>query len=211
MVLKGKISFDKKNLPPYIFFYNVALITFLIAWLALCLPLMAVIGIIYGEAIITYITMIVSFSIFAVGMLIFVVLASRLRKRLVDEKCAEIEKEFEDMPLEQATQILKDKGVINESGFILKEDIFGNKVVPFDRMQFLFYAYASLSEICYCIALAEKDDNKLQAIYSLDGALYNFLNKYGFDINYKEWDKKAFSWIAKEKRLLCKVILGYRI
>ena len=199
MVLKGKISFDKKNLPPYIFFYNVALITFLIAWLALCLPLMAVIGIIYGEAIITYIT------------LIFVVLASRLRKRLVDEKCAEIEKLFVDMPIEQATQILKDKGVINESGFILKEDIFGNKVVPFDRMQFLFYAYASLSEICFCIALAEKDDNKLQAIYSLDGALYNFLNKYGFDINYKEWDKKAFSWIAKEKRLLCKAILGYRI
>ena len=211
MVLKGKISFDKKNLPPYIFFYNVALITFLIAWLALCLPLMAGFWNFFGGGKKKKINIIINFFLFFVGVFIFFFLASRLRKRLVDEKCAEIEKEFEDMPLEQATQILKDKGVINESGFILKEDIFGNKVVPFDRMQFLFYAYASLSEICFCIALAEKDDNKLQAIYSLDGALYNFLNKYGFDINYKEWDKKAFSWIAKEKRLLCKVILGYRI
>lgn len=39
MIFRGEtIRFDKNNLPPYVFGYNVAMVTFFVAWFVLCVP-----------------------------------------------------------------------------------------------------------------------------------------------------------------------------
>ena len=108
MVLKGRISFDKKNLPPYVFKYNVALIGFFIGWFVLCLPPIIAVAVHFGESFTTYAVMIALFGLFAVGFIIYYIIAMCLRKRLVNECAAKLEEEFKDMSLEEARAALKE-------------------------------------------------------------------------------------------------------
>lgn len=224
MILKGTISFDKENLPSYIFKYNVAMVSFFAGWFVLCLPPMIAVGYIYGENPATYITMIALFGLFFIGLLILYITAMKLRERLIDERTAEIEEEFADMPLEKAEAILKGKGIITESGFVAQSDVFGNTVIPFEKLN--YYVMARLyvfkhGSIVQLWTRPSKIDVFLQVYtdgengveyedeYPLDGALFNFLDKRNLITNYE--DNRDFALLKDNKRNFCRMALGYKM
>ena len=210
MILRGQLRFDKRNLPPLVFKFNVALICFFAAWFILCVPIMIVIGLIYDERVETYATMIALFAVFFIGLGIFYLVALRLRGRVVEENAARLEEEFADMPLDTAEEILKQKGVINDIGFVLKEDLFGTKTIPFDRAECSLFATLSASGVgvkAY-VCDAGGEDGGSEIFLAADRALFNFLDKRNL-INYK--DDKELEYFKTDKRKFCRQFFGFRI
>lgn len=211
LTLKGKISFDKENLPPYIFKFNIALVVFFAAWFVLCLPPVIVLGCVYGESPVTYITMIAVFAAFFIGLLILCTVALLLRKRLVEERAAQLEVEFADMPLDEATQALKSDGKITDYGFITGEgDVFGNRVIPFDKSEFCFYPYAQASTISFIAEIYDSDsEDGFGYAYVVDRAMFNFLDKRGFNLDLES--NKSFAYLKHNKKNFCRYAFGFKL
>ena len=218
MILREPIRFDKENLPPFIFKYNVAWISFIAAWFILCLPMMIATGYAFGDSIETFAAIFGLFGVLILGLIIFHIVALKLRIRLVDECAAALEKEFVDMPLEQAEQILKDNGVINDYGFIADEgdvfiadegDVFGISTVAFDIAEFALYAHAEGSRVA-CIAKIQCDENydTIRTVV-VDCALYNFLQKRNFHIDLES--NKDFALLINDKKNFCRRAFGFKI
>lgn len=223
MILKGKISFDKENLPPYVFKYNVAMLAFFIGWFIVCIPIIAAVGVVCGESPATYITMIALFGLFFIGLLILYIAAMKLRERLIDERTAEIEEEFADMPFEKAEAILKEKGIITESGFVAQSDVFGNTVIPFEKLNYYvsarLYVFKrgsivqvwtrpSKIDVFLKVCTNGEEGVKFEDEYPLDGALYNFLDKRNLITDYE--DNIDFAILKSDKRNFCRMALGYK-
>ncbi len=192
------ISLDKKNLPGYIYKLNVALLIFFALWFTAGVAAMVTVGCIYGESVITYAVMGGVFALFFLGLAIFLIADNKLHKRLIDERAAELEKEFIDMPFEEAERILKESGVITDYSFIVNDDgVLGKNTVPFEsaKIEFLFY---SVSTHIYLSASLYNADGKIVESFELNRALCNFLrgkkikilNAEHFELFVK--DKKAF-------------------
>lgn len=203
------ISLNKKLLPKYLYKLNVALVSFFAAWFSLGVTLMVTIGCIYQESIITYAVMIATFAAFFIVLAIFCVIDVKLQKRLVKERTAELEKKFIPMPFDKAERILKERGIINDNGFITSKenDVFGEKVVvPFDKASFSFGFSQFASQIYLSIALYSKDDEgdgEAKAEYEIDCALYNFL--LGKDTDLK--DNYYFNLLIKDKSAFAALVL----
>ena len=192
------ISLDKRQ-PKYLYNLNLALTLFFILWFALGVPLMITVGCIYDESVITYIVMCCTFAVFFIGLAIFIVVDKKLNKRLIEERTAQIEEEFTDMPFEEAERILKERGIITDSGFVVKSDVFGEEVAPFEEVWIdLYFSLAASEKIDICL-FSNKSSFKRIAKYSLDCAMYNFLVNKNTGIksntvfNLLVKDKKAFA------------------
>ena len=211
MILKGQLSFDRKNLPPYVFKFNVALICFFAAWFILCVPTMIVVGVIYDERIETYATMIALFGLFFVGLGIFYLISFKLRKRVIETNAARLEKEFADMPLDRAEEILKQKGVITDIGFVVgKDDVFGAKIIPFERAECSAFSYIGTFGIGIKVYVydAEGEDGEDDVVLTADGALFNFLDKRNLiDLE----DNAYFEYFKNDKRNFCRQVFGFKI
>lgn len=211
LILRGKISFDKKNLPPYIFKFNIALVVFFAAWFVLCLPAMIAVGCVLDESPVTYITMIAMFAVFFLGLLIFCTVAFKLRRRLVEERAAQIEEQFADMPLNEATEILKREGRITDYGFITNVgDVFGNRVILFEKAEFCFYPGAFASEIWFMAEINDSDsEDGFGYACEVDRALFNFLDKRGFNLDWE--DNKSFAYLKYDKKNFVRKALGFKL
>lgn len=225
MIFRGEtIRFDKSNLPPYIFKFNVAMVTFFAAWFALCVPPCIAVGCTFGESSVTYITMGSLFALFFIGLLILYIVALKLRERLVSERAAELEEKFRDIPLDTATEILKERGVINDNGFIASRgDIFGGKVVPFDKAELSVYAAGyeigvtghSIKKVTHplkiniYLGLSDGVDVEDLATYDLDGALFNFLDKRNLIKNYE--DNRGFILLKTDKSNFVRYAFGFKL
>lgn len=210
MILRGQLSFDKHNLPSFIFKFNVALVGFFAAWFALCVPTMVAVGVIYGERVETYATMIALFSVFFVGLGIYYLIALKLRKRLVEVNAAHLEEEFTDMPLETAEEILKQRGIINDKGFVVpEEDVFGAKIIPFGRAECSLFSYLSAFGIGVKVYVYDVDgaDGEDDLVLPVDGALFNFLDKRNL-INCE--DNVYFKYFKKDKINFCRQVFGFK-
>ena len=210
MILKGQIRFDKSNLPPLIFKFNIALICFIGAWFLLCVPTMVVVGVIYGERVETYATMIALFGLFFVGLGVYYLVALGLRKRIVEINAVQLEEEFTDMPLDKAEEILKQNGVITDDGFVMRQDdVFGNKTIPFERAACSAFAYigSSGAGIKVYVYDSEGEDGEDDVVLTVDRALFNFLDKRNL-IDYKE--NIYFEIFKKDKRNFCRKVLGFK-
>ena len=207
MILKGQIRFDKQNLPPLVFKFNVALICFFGAWFLLCVPAMIAVGVIFGERVETYATMIALFSVFFVGLGIYYLVALALRKRLVEVTAARLEEEFSDMPLEDAEEVLKQKGIIADGGFTVREeDVFGTKIIPFEGAECSVFANFGSSGIGLKVYIYGIDDEEI--FLTVDRALFNFLDKRNL-INCEE--NTDFEYFKNDKRNFCRSVFGFKI
>lgn len=227
MILKGQpISFDKKLMPPYIIKFNIAMLIFFGAWFVVCVPAMTAVGFIFEESAEFYITFGVSMGGFFVGLGIFYIVALRLRERLVDERTADLEREFKDMPLDEATEILKQRGVINDTGFIVGDEPFDEKCVPFDageisvspvfRIAYGFghsrkYKVNALKIEMHVDIYVRLDSGCPLVVYPiglLDCALFNFLDKKNLVVY--EYNRD-FCYLKGDKKNLVRNILGFRL
>lgn len=203
MIIKGPISFNR-NLPPYVLKFNISLVCFFAAWAVLCIPAMIAVGVINGEEPITYIVMIALFSVFFIGLIIFYAVARYLRRYLIEDCTAEIEQRFADMPLEKAKENLIAAGIINESGFVYRDAVFGEMVLPFDKAAFAFGFFVRSTEIHLDIAIGSSEDKEVKAIYNLSGDLYNFLIKNNFDLS----GNKVFDLLINDKKAFTETLLN---
>lgn len=224
MILKGPIRFDKQNLPSYVYKFNVALICFFVAWFIICVPIMVAVGYVNGENIATYVTMLSLFGVVSAGLLIYKLVALKLQKRLVDDCAAQLEGEFINMPLEEAEEILKQRGIISDDGFVLpKKDVFGKRIIPFEKAQCEVYPIASYQWKLYkeaINALPYKPDEKFyinvnvhvydgdgdeetELYVNLDRALFNFLEKSN------NIDCENIECLKKDKKHFCRLALGF--
>lgn len=202
------ISFDKENLPSYIYRFNIVLSAFFIGWFVVCIPVCCTVGCIYGENAVTYITMAVIFATFFIGLFIFLVIYLKLKRRLLEERVRELETMFADMPVEEAENILIENGVLTESGFLSDDDdVFGKEIIPFDRAVTAFGFGAVASRIILEIAVGFSDDGRVKAIYKLDGALYNFLIKKNIGVG----DNAMFKLLINDKQNFARSVLNYKI
>lgn len=192
------INLDKRQ-PKYLYKLNVALVLFFILWFLLGVPLMVTVGCIYDESSITYIVLGCTFAVFFIGFAIFIVIEKKLNKRIIEERTAQLEEEFCDMPFEEAERILKERGIITDSGFVVKGDMFGEEVAPFEEVWIdLYFSLAASAKIDLCV-FSNKSSFKRIAKYGLDCAMYNFLVNKDTQIksntvfNLLVEDKKAFA------------------
>lgn len=225
MIFKGeRIRFDKENLPSYVFKFNVAMVAFFIGWFIFCAPPMIAMGCIFGESWEFYVTFVTMFAIFFIGLAILYFVALKLRERLVAECAAELEEKLADMPLERAAEILTERGIINENGFIASRgDLFGEKVVPFGQADFSvycdgYYLYWEgrylkkkthpLVLNIYC-DLHDGADVSGCASFELDGALFNFLDKRGLVKDLES--NRDFYYLKADKKNLVRRAFGFRL
>lgn len=216
------IRLDKKNLPSYIYKLNVALVAFFAFWFTAVVAVMVTIGCIYGESVITYGTMIGGFALFFLGLAVFWIADNKLYKRLINERTAELEKEFVEMPYSEAERILKEKGIITDIGFAVG-GVFGSEILPFEKCLFgLSFELLKSADIDLWIFIQDnqadvKFNSEKKAKYRLDCALFNFLANSDTEIkNNDEFnllirDKKQFATNAlkHQKTLHCN-LGGYR-
>ena len=210
LTLKGKISFDKQNLPPYIYKFNIAFVVFAIGWFVLCVPVMVAVGCIYDESPVTYIVMATMFAAFFLGLLIFWVVGLFLRRRVVDDCVARLDEQFADMPLEEATQILKSRGRITEYGFNTGLfDLYGEIIIPFDKAEFGFYTETYVTRISLIAVIHDADRETVAFATEVDRALFNYLDKSGLNLDLE--NNHSFAYLKSNKKNFCRQALGFRI
>ncbi|MDE7167602.1 MAG: hypothetical protein K2O28_01985 [Clostridia bacterium] len=227
------ISLNKKQ-PKYLYKLNLALVLFFALWFALGVPLMVTIGCIYGEEVITYAVMISTFALFFIGFAIFFLVDNKLHKRFIEERAAQLEEEFCEMPFEDAEQILKEKGIITDAGFVVKTDgVFGECVIPFEKAHLAFnfielastvnmdlwvfaqdgevpeidYNITSVMEICKQNESWKNfiSGSSKHAVYKLNCAIYNYLRYKDTNIKYDQY----FKLLVKDKKEFTKEALKY--
>lgn len=227
MVLKGQpISFDKENQPLYVYKFNVAMVVFFAAWFVICTPIMITCGFLYGESFEFFLSFGVSFGAFFLGLLILYIVALKLRERIVADRAAELEAKFTDMPLDEATRILKERGVITDVGFVSETgDLFGSKIVPFEkarvsvcgRGQEIYIDAKGMHGVrirttpmrieTTAVIYDGADIRTPHAEYELDCALYNFLDKR--NLVDAEADCYWFERLKNDKKNFCRKALGF--
>lgn len=77
------------------------------------------------------------------------------------------------MPFEEAERILKERGVIDERGFIVKDGVFGGETVPFENAYLTFNIDVTYN-VEMKIALYEKGGGCCKTVYVFDGAAFNY-------------------------------------
>lgn len=226
MILKGRISFDKKNLPGYIFKFNVAMMIYLAAYLVIYTSACIAIGLTLGDDAAGIFT-VTTTGVFLIGVLAFYIIAMKFRERLVSEKAAELKEKFADMPMEEAKAELIKKGIITEGGFVCREDVFGKNILPFGEAEFSCWILArafighghALNKIppteinirATVYAVADEDDEEEPPIisYELDRELFNFLDKSGFDLDLE--NNIDFVYLKYDKKNFCRKAYGFRL
>ncbi len=195
------INLDRRNQPKYLFRFNVAWVTFLALWFSVAFSVLILIGSIYGESVIFFSVLAGVFALFLVALAIFLLVDNKLHKRLIEQRTAELEKEFTDMPFEEAERILKEKGIITDTGFVAK----GGEVVPFHKAWLdLHYGLIASADIDIFVFSGENSLKKI-AQYHLDSALYSFLvNK---DTGIK--NNRIFNILVNDKKEFAKRALQY--
>lgn len=172
---------------------------------------MVTVGCIYDENVITYIVMGCTFAVFFIGLAIFAVAYVKLYNRFINERVAELEEEFCDMPFEEAEQILKERGIITDIGFIIKnDDVFGEEVLSFNEAQLGFGYSIANTKICPHVCLGVKGQlmfDNTKAFYEMDRALYNFILKS--DFNFNKGADLCFELFKNNKKEFTKFALKY--
>ena len=198
------ISLDKKNLPPYIYKMNLAMVIFFAVWFALGIPLMVTVGCIYDESFITYAVMIATFACFFLGFFIFAFIDGKLHKRLIADRAEELERQFTLMPLEEAERALRERGIMTDGGFAVPEDyVFGSEAVPLDKAWFGFDFCEYKTKIIMKLILFSLDGDEPKAAYDLDRALYSYMIATdAFE------DFSNFKLLEKDKLAFAKLVLS---
>lgn len=224
MIFKWEtIRFDRENIPPYIFKFNVALVVYFAAAFAAFIAAAIPIGLCLGDFA-EMIFCLCFVAAFIAGTAAFYIVALRLRERLVAERAAELEKKFYDMPIEEAEKILTERGVIKENNFVCTHgDIFGEKPVPFGKAE--VYVYESACDIIlkghavktvthplkieiYADIYDGVDVSEPCARYKLDCALFNFLDKRNL-VNYE--DNRGFYYLKTDKKNFVRKAFGFKL
>ena len=208
-----RLSLDKRKLPPYIYKINVATVIFFAVWFIICLPVWIAVGVIYGDSPATFIAMVAAVALFLIGFAILLPIDSKLRERLVTERAGELEKEFADMSLEEAEQILKSSRVINDIGFIGsdKDGVSGNNdfsefVIPFENADISIFCNVCNTVIEIKAYIYDADgDNEI--FLKFDSALFNFIDKRNL-ILYE--DEPDFVYLKNDKKNFCRRAFGLK-
>ena len=216
------IKAQKENMPSYqrrliygFIWPSLAVFIFLtIAVVIVC----SVLEVRYGEDILVVeIPAIVLCSLvvaWAIGVLVAWIF---IRKRLIRDKAAELEKFFCPMPIEEAEKALKESGVINDEGFLCakeEEAKYGSstpsvgpeqKVCPFENSSiaiFASYAVCKL-QIIAVVFDGEQDINGGE----LTNELYNFI----IEKNIKIENREFFDMIVNDKQKFVKLVTKTQI
>lgn len=199
------INLSRKNQPEYLFRLNVALVCFFVFWFTAGTAVMVTTGCIYGESVITYAVMGGVFALFFIGLAAFWLADNKLHKRLIDERTAELEREFCDMPFEEAERILKEKGIITDTSFVANADgVSGKEVVPFEKARLIFNIN-TISEVRLEIRMYDTDGGTRKATYDFDKAMYNYIS--AAETNLKDNASICFCGITRESlpKIFCPI------
>ena len=212
MKLKEILKNERENFPDYYLKYNRAVVLpFVIAFIFGPLIVLAVsipIGIKYGEHILTFVPFIAWSAVLALFTALYVVIGKRVKKRLIADRAAELEDRFKDIPLNEAAEILRQTHVINDSGFICEDkEVFSETAVPFGEARFAFGFYVEYTKIVLNIAVGRNGSDEVSAVFALDGALYNFLIKKGFDLS----GNYVFDLLINDKKKFAELLLNRKI
>lgn len=192
-----------KNQPKYLYKLNVALVCFFAFWFTAVVAVMIAIGCIYGESVITYAVMGGGFALFFIGLAIFWLIDNKLYKRFLGERTAELEKEFSEMPFEEAERILKERGIITDAGFVVNDGVFGGETVPFEKAYFIFKIDTVAGVELKIVLYTEGDGPK--TVYAFDRAMYNYV--LFKDTNLK--DNETLKLLREDKKAFTQTVLRY--
>lgn len=209
MKLKEILKNERENLPDYCLKYNrTVVIPFAVLFIAGPLIVLAVsipLGIKYEEHILTFVPLIAWTAVLAVFTALYAVIGKRVKKRLIEDRAAELEETFKDIPLDEAAEILKKDRVINDNGFICADkEGFGETAVPFGEACFAFGFYVEYTKIILNIAVGRNGSEEVSAVFALDGTLYNFLIKKGFDLS----GNYVFDLLISDKKKFAEMLLN---
>ena len=144
------------------------------------------------------------FGLSAVGLVIFFILDKTFYNRNILKLTAELEKEFTDMPFEEAERILKERGVIDERGFIVNDGVFGGETVPFKNAYLTFNIDVTYN-VEMKISLYEKGGDSPKTVYVFDGAAFNYFCEKETNLKYNE----ALMLLKRNKREFTESISRY--
>ncbi|MDE6691732.1 MAG: hypothetical protein K2K04_07155, partial [Clostridia bacterium] len=131
----------------------------------------------------------------------------------IENYTKELEEEFADMAIEEAENILKQEGIIDDNGFLCK-DVFGKSTIPFENAIFLLDYKVSSTCITLYIQVVDSlnpNSSRQSGVITVDGAVFNFLlKKYNYcnpvfsllRDNKKEFAKTFFKNGEKLQQLL---------
>lgn len=185
MTNSEKKYYNQKFLPKYMKVMNTAV------------PIVFIVVLLGGLGIISFLAykeMLGDKTALAIGLFIGVVVALIIisivlqlvfRKKLIEQRKAELEEEYADMSFEEARAALTERGVINETGFVLPNMGKVGEVVPVlpykDASIYLFSA--NICSKVFTVVSFCNQSGGVMAEYLVDRELYNYLQKVGF--NYK--------------------------
>ena len=127
---------------------------------------------------------------------------------MIADRAAELEDRFKDIPLNEAAEILRQNHVINDSGFICEDkEVFSETAVPFVEARFAFGFYVEYTKIVLTVVGGRNGSDEVSAVFALDGALYNFLIKKGFDLS----GNYVFDLLINDKKKFAELLLNRKI
>ncbi len=193
MTLKEKRELSRKFTPKYYSKLNVPSITVMLCWLILGLAAVITVGLLLGEDMITYITMIVWVVVLLIILIVVLIISVKLKNRIITQRTTEIIDEFVDMPFEDATAALTERNVISEHGFVANIGEYAGKlVVPFGEAKITVHS-ANIYTKLFTIIQISNVKGAVIAEHIVDNALYNYILKKGVKIDFQANSKYLVS------------------
>lgn len=184
MTNSEKKYYNQKFLPKYMRIINVVVPTIIVVVLVVGLAVLFYLG--HKGVLDSTIVTIAVLIMIAILLIIVLAIPLTFRKKLIDLRKAELEEEYSDMSFEEAKAALTERGIINETGFVITSMEKMGDVVPVlpykDASIYLFSANVC-SKIFTVVSFCNQSGG-VMAEYLVDRELYNYLAKVGFNYRF---------------------------
>lgn len=181
MTNSEKKYYNKKFLPTYMRNINIALPTVIIAVLVIGLVAVFLVPEDFKTP-----ALIALIATFVVTLIVLLIVFGVFNKKLVAQRKAELEEDLPETGFEEAKAALTERGVINETGFVITTmEKMGDvvPVLPYKDAKIYLFSANLCSKIITVVSFCNQAGG-VMAEYLLDKDLYNYLKYAGFDIVY---------------------------
>ena len=178
MTFKDKRKLKREYTTPYYKKYTLGAIISSILIVVLVLVFVACVAFMEDSPALPVLVIALWVCVFAY-LITFIVVSFKIRKRILKQRTEEIEKEFSDMPFEEAEAELTERKVITEYGLVANLGEYAEKlVVPFKEATVTVHSANIYTKLVTAV-LISSSSGAVVASYILDKALYNYLFKKG--------------------------------
>ena len=196
MTSANKRKLKKEYTAPYYKKFTIGMVISTILIIALFFVFLACVASMGDSSMLPVVAVVFVVCVFAY-LITFIVLSLKMRKRLLKQRTEEVEKEFADMPFEEAEIELTERKVITEYGLVANiGEYAGQLVVPFKEATVNVHSANIYTKVVTAV-LISNSAGAVVASYVLDKALYNYLLKKGVKIEFHGYSNLMVSEKSK--------------